>query len=395
MAGIIQVIKYEGDNNTFIWKHPDEDFNIGSQLIVHESQEAVFFLDGQALDLFGPGRYTLHTQNIPLLGKAVNIAVGGQSPFHCEVYFINKTEQMGIKWGTDSKVNYLDPNYNDYPFPVGASGQMSLRVEDSRKLLIKLAGTVPKLSQTTLVSYFQAPMMMKIKTYLPKVLSHRAIPIFDVDRYMTEFSAELHNMLSQDFADYGVEICQFWINAIVKPEDDPFYCKLRELRGGQISAIEEAKLQQQVDVIHQETEAQKMSIQAQASAQKRQIEGYTYQQEKAYGVAERLAENDRIGNFSNTGIGLGMMGGMASGIGAAVAELTSSALEPIMHQDTETDDSHKAIPQVAPSDESVPTEYTSDTLADFELRLKKLELLKGKISDALYEAKLKEVLDSI
>ena len=56
MAGIIQVIKYEGDNSTFIWKHPDEDFNIGSQLIVHESQEAVFFLDGQALDLFGSGR---------------------------------------------------------------------------------------------------------------------------------------------------------------------------------------------------------------------------------------------------------------------------------------------------------------------------------------------------
>ena len=66
-----------------------------------------------------------------------------------------------------------------------------------------------------------------------------------------------------------------------------------------------------------------------------------------------------------------------------------------MHQGTETDDSHKATPQAAPSDESVLAEYTSDTLADFELRLKKLELLKGKIPDALYEAKLKEILDSI
>ena len=88
MAGIIQVIKYEGDNNTFIWKHPEEDFNIGSQLIVHESQEAVFFLDGQALDLFGPGRYTLHTQNIPLVGGVVNLAAGlqttsGSTCWHC------------------------------------------------------------------------------------------------------------------------------------------------------------------------------------------------------------------------------------------------------------------------------------------------------------------------
>lgn len=391
MAGIIQVIKYEGDNSTFIWKHPDEDFNIGSQLIVHESQEAVFFLNGQALDLFGSGRYTLHTQNIPLLRSVVNIATGGQSPFHCEVYFINKTEQMGIKWGTDSKVNYLDPNYNDYPFPVGASGQMSLRVEDSKKLLVRLAGTTSKLSQTTLVSYFQAPMMMKIKAYLPKVLRQQAIPIFDVDRYMNEFSAELHNMLSQDFADYGIEICQFWINAIVKPENDPLYCKLRELRGEQITAIEDAQLQQRVNIIHQQTEAQKMSIQAQALAQKRQVEGYTYQQEKAYGVAERLAENEGIGSLSNTGIGLGMAGGLAGGIGASMAGLASAAFEPITHPSAEAADHQH---QTAPGESESPTEVSA-ALADFEFRLKKLELLKGKIPDALYGAKLQEILDSI
>ena len=70
---IIDVIKYEGNNDIFIWKHPAEDFNTLSQLIVHESQEAVLFLNGQALDLFGPGRYTLHTQNIPLLSKLINL----------------------------------------------------------------------------------------------------------------------------------------------------------------------------------------------------------------------------------------------------------------------------------------------------------------------------------
>ena len=59
MAQIAEIIKYEGDNSTFIWKHPSEDFNSLTQLIVHESQEAIFFMNGQALDLFGPGRYTL------------------------------------------------------------------------------------------------------------------------------------------------------------------------------------------------------------------------------------------------------------------------------------------------------------------------------------------------
>ena len=97
MADIFQIIKYEGDNSTFIWKSPIEDFNTGTQLIVHESQEAIFFMNGQALDLFGPGRYTLETQNIPLVRKFLNKPTDDQTPFHCEVYFINKTEQMSIK----------------------------------------------------------------------------------------------------------------------------------------------------------------------------------------------------------------------------------------------------------------------------------------------------------
>ena len=148
MAKIADIIKYEGDNTTFIWKHPCEDFNALTQLIVHESQEAIFMMNGQALDLFGPGRYTLETQNIPLIGKALNIPTGGQTPFHCEVYFINKTEQMAIKWGTDSKVQFMEPTFN-FPLAIGASGEMSLRVNDSRKLLIKLVGTEDFLGPAT------------------------------------------------------------------------------------------------------------------------------------------------------------------------------------------------------------------------------------------------------
>ena len=124
MAQIAEVIKYEGDNTTFIWKSPLEDFNSMTQLIVHESQEAIFFMNGQALDLFGPGRYTLETQNVPMLGKFLNRVTGDQTPFHCEVYFINKTEQMAIKWGTDSRVEYMDPQYG-FMLSIGACGEMT------------------------------------------------------------------------------------------------------------------------------------------------------------------------------------------------------------------------------------------------------------------------------
>ena len=171
---IAEVIKYEGDNSTFVWKHPCEDFNTSTQLIVHESQEAIFFLNGQALDLFPPGRHTLETQNIPLLRKIINIPTGGESAFHCEVYFINKAEQMAIRWGTDSKVQYVEPTYG-FPLYIGASGEMSISVDNSRKLLIKLVGTEKSLDRQHLTTYFRAILMTRIKTYIAQTLRSKAI----------------------------------------------------------------------------------------------------------------------------------------------------------------------------------------------------------------------------
>lgn len=134
---LIDVIKCEGEDSSLIWRHPAQDFNTSSQLIVHESQEAVLFRDGMALDTFGPGRYTLETQNIPVLNKLVNLPTGGESAFHCEVYFINKTVQMALRWGTDARVRFLDP-LTGVPLEIGAYGEMNLQVSDGRRLLEKL-----------------------------------------------------------------------------------------------------------------------------------------------------------------------------------------------------------------------------------------------------------------
>lgn len=82
---IAEIIKFAGNNKNFVTNHPSEDFNSLIQLIVHESKEAIFFMNGQALDLFGSGGYTLETQNIPVLGKILNRTTGDKTPFHCEV----------------------------------------------------------------------------------------------------------------------------------------------------------------------------------------------------------------------------------------------------------------------------------------------------------------------
>ena len=325
MSKIVDVIKYEGDNSTFIWKHPCEDFNSLSQLIVHESQEAIFFMNGQALDMFGPGRYTLETQNLPLVGEILNRATGGESPFHCEVYFINKTEQMSIKWGTDSKVQYMDPE-NNFPISIGASGEMSLRAEDSRKLLLKLVGTESYLNREKLTTYFRSFLMTRIKSYIARVIAEQKISIFEIDALLEQFSAEIKTLLVNDFAEYGVALEQFFVTNILKPEGDPMYEKYKSLHFIEFADIKEARIRQQKELIDQETVSEKMIMESKALATKRAQEGYTYHQERQFDVAEKVAQNEGVGEFTSLGIGFGTMAGVGGTVGGMVGGMMNNAI---------------------------------------------------------------------
>ena len=325
MPRIAEIIKYEGNNSTFIWKHPCEDFNSLTQLIVHETQEAIFFMNGQALDSFGAGRYTLETQNIPLIGKVLNRVTGDKTPFHCEVYFINKTEQMSIKWGTDSKVQYVEPTYG-FPISIGASGEMSLRADNARKLLLKLVGTENFLGQQKLVSFFRAVLMTRVKTYIAQVMKSNVINIFEIDENLAFFSDAIKRLLVDDFAEYGVSLEQFFVTTIAKPDGDRQYEKFKELHFRQYADVAEAKLRQQVSVINAQTEAQKVVIDSQAQATKRAQEGYTYAQERGFDVAEKIAQNEAVGQMTNLGVGLGTMAGVGGVVGGVVGTAVGDAL---------------------------------------------------------------------
>ncbi len=355
MSQIAEIIKYEGDNSTFIWKHPLEDFNSLTQLIVHESQEAIFFMNGQALDLFGPGRYTLETQNIPKIGKILNRATGDETPFHCEVYFINKTEQMAIKWGTDSKVQYIEPTYG-FPLSIGASGEMSLRAEDSRKLLLKLVGTESFLGREKLVGFFRSFLMAKVKTYIAQVMKANAINIFEIDENLVTFSENIKSLLVNDFADYGVSLEQFFVTNIVKPDGERQFEKFKELHFRQYADIAEAKLKQQTDLIYAQTEAQKVVIDSQAQATKRAQEGYTYAQERGFDVATEVARNEAVGEFTNMGVGFGTMAGVGGAVGGMVGGMMNDAMGAA----------------TAPTTTAAP----ADDMATFKAKIDKLTMMK-------------------
>lgn len=309
MGQIAEIIKYEGDNNTFIWKHQCEDFNSLTQLIVHESQEAVFFMNGQALDLFGAGRYTLETQNIPKLGKLLNRATGDQTPFHCEVYFINKTVQMALKWGTDSKVRYIDPE-SGLPLELGASGEMNLCVSDSRKLLIKLVGTMNGIAwgderdgfTKSLQNSFRPLISAAVKSNLASSIKSLSINILEIDEHLTEIGDILHKKVLPGFEEYGLTIPQFFLTNVVLPEDDPNFKRVRELytislQKRMISAeaeVNTAKAQAAAQVVSAENEINMAKARAAAQVAAAAREAVLERQQTQTEIARREAERKVI-----------------------------------------------------------------------------------------------------
>lgn len=360
MTKIAEIIKYEGDNSTFIWKHPVEDFNSLTQLIVHESQEALFFMNGQALDLFGPGRYTLETQNIPMIGKVLNRATGGESPFHCEVYFINKTVQMAIKWGTDSKIRFLDPNLG-IPLEIGACGELNLTVSNSRKLLVKLVGTMRGIAweekgmgfTKSIQNSFRPLISTAVKAHLSNAIKSNNINILEIDENLEQLSEVLRQSIVPGFEEYGLTIPQFYITNVVLPENDPNFRRMKELHTvsfqtrmiqaealvksaqadaeaeitaarrkieleKQLTETEVAKREAERDLIRAQADAQATKMAGIAEAEVMAAKGYTQKDVLAADVQKAYAEG--LGNMTINGSGGGVAGDMIGlGVGMAAA----------------------------------------------------------------------------
>ncbi len=346
------VIKYEGSNDIFVWKHPCEDFNSYTQLIVHESQEAIFMMNGQTLDLFGAGRYTLKTQNIPQIGKLLNKLATDETPFHCEVYYINKTVQMSVKWGTDTKVRFTEPTYG-VPIEIGACGELNLMVSDSRKLLVKLVGTMQGVAwgavgdgfTKSLESSFRPLISTAVKANLAKCIREKNIDIFNIDENLELLSKELRKSLVTGFEEYGLTIPNFFVTHVALPENDCNFKRMSELRTISLqkkmveadmavrTAIADSDAQVTVaerrNLLEKETttteiarrEAERNLIKAQAEAQAAKMAGFVEAEvmhAKGFDGKDILqaevqkAYAEGLGNMSGGGDVLGLGVGMAA-----------------------------------------------------------------------------------
>ena len=291
----IDRIKYNGNEDGSQWliyKCPSEEFVYGSQLIVQQGQEALFFKGGKALDLFDAGTYTLTTGNLPLLHRLVSLPFGGETPFTAEIYYINKTVNLNLKWGTSNPIPLEDPKYG-LILNVGARGQYGITIADSRLFVSRIIGAVPNgttANSILIPRYFNGMINAKIKSVMASYMIRNKISFLEISQYLSELSLEFQKELDKEFDRFGIELVNFYCESIAPREEE--YAKLREYK-------EELALGQSF-----------------------------YQQRRTLDILEKIAENPVSGSAANIGVGLSMGLGANGQFGNIFSVIGSGILQP-------------------------------------------------------------------
>jgi membrane protease subunit (stomatin/prohibitin family) len=287
---LIDRIKYDApSDDVTAWKYPGEDIKLGAQLIVSESQEAVFFKGGKALDTFGPGTHTLTSGNLPLLDKLINLPFGGDTPFSAEVWYVNKTVKRDLKWGTKGAIQVIDPHYN-YPVSVRAFGQWGMRVIESRNFLVQIVGTQTStagkgyIGSERIEEYFVGEIIQRLSDAIAKFFVDKNISIFHASARLNELSGFIATDIESEFRRFGIEIVNFNVERISIPEEEQK--KFQEILGKrmEIDQISQARV------------------------------GHAYTAMRTFDTLEKAAGNEGGSAGQLLGAGLGLGAGLSAGV---------------------------------------------------------------------------------
>ena len=273
MAFIDMVDWNPQSNDIFAWKFPETNLSTFTQLVVHESQEAVLFSKGQIIGKFGPGKHTLSTENLPLLRNLFGIPFGGKNPFESEVWFVNKTAPLTIDWKTES-MRFMDPDYGQM-IPLVAKGRYGLKVKDSERFLLKLVGTLQTFNSMQLTDHFMGPLVAKTNSSIISYMTANRVGITQIAAYLDQLSQFIDQPMKEFWEDYGFELTGFYITSVDLDTSTPDGKKISD---------------------------------ALADRSAQSIAGYTWQQKQAFNTAN---------NALSKGGDMGMMGAvmMTGGFG--------------------------------------------------------------------------------
>jgi membrane protease subunit (stomatin/prohibitin family) len=213
----LEVIEwFDQTGNTMLARIPASgsgEIKYGAQLIVRESQAGVFFYNGRAIHVFGPGRHTLQTANIPILNKIMSVPWGLTSPLRAEVYIVNLKTFTQQKWGTRDPVAFKDSQMG--LIRLRAHGLYTVRIIQPLLFINTLTGTVGDFSTQDVDEYLSSVIVSRFNDYLGENLDS----MLDLPGKYDEISGGLKKCLHQDFAGFGLELSGLYINSITPPLD--------------------------------------------------------------------------------------------------------------------------------------------------------------------------------
>ncbi len=216
LGQFIEVIEWLDDSkDTILYRFPvaGQEIKNGAQLIVRESQAAVFVFEGQVADVFAPGRYTIDGGNTPVLSKLGAWKFGFSSPFKSEVYFVNTKQFTDMKWGTANPIMLRD---NDFGVVrLRAFGAYSMRVGEPREFISQVAGTNAHFQTEDIDEQLKRAIVSEFSD----AIGEMKIPALDLAAQYKELGEVIRAKINEDFKTYGLEVTKFYIENISLPEE--------------------------------------------------------------------------------------------------------------------------------------------------------------------------------
>jgi len=293
MATIDFVDWRPGSEPLFAHRYPETNLSTLTQLVVHESQEAILFSKGVLAGKFGPGKHTLNTENLPILRNFYGLPFGGKNPFTAEIWFVNKLLPLNIKWTTDGMMHH-DPDYQTM-VPLIARGNYGLRVDDAERFLVELVGTATDFTAEQLTAHFEGEVQTKTKTAISQFMLAQRIGIKTVSACLDALSNGLHPVLEPFWQKFGFKLAAFYVTSI-------------EIDGT--------------------SEAGRKILEAMSQQSAQVIAGYTWQQNRLFEVADSMSKNPGGGGGSllSAVVMSSLLPGLTSGMGGALQPGAPAAL---------------------------------------------------------------------
>ncbi|BDR54208.1 membrane protein [Bombiscardovia apis] len=315
----VEVLKNRSNNDTLIYKNPEEDFNNGSTLVVGPGEQAIFVNEGNIEQVFDTGSFALTTENYPFISRLRNALSGSVSSFHCLVYFVRTATSREIKWGTESPIKVYDKAYVDQFQGVGvetevrARGAYRIRVTDAAVFLTQLIGNNYDLAdQESLREYFRNQFLGHIVAVLTRELTRWERPLIEVPANVLEYADYIQQELKPVAGDYGLDIENFSVAAI-DIVDNEARQRAQEL----ISKNRE-------QFIGRMAQGQGEAAFAQGQQAAYQTYGTNYQQAQVLNAVNQAAANPGSDGGSMLGAGLGLTVG--AGMGKVLPEMVNDAM---------------------------------------------------------------------